>query len=151
MKVTVANYKGEKFSGYWNGKTYSSKVEGREELLRIYIDNNPIHITVAEKIRIEKEADQAEIERAKARVQEEAERSIDSFFQNLGMKSPEAQYYALAQCLEYLKKYSGIRPEYDLKKAGIIPDGVTGKQVYDFMDAAQDCFLKKAGKEVKEW
>ena len=107
------------------------------------------HITFEEKSRIEGEMDRAEAEKMKAKIQEDAERSIDSFFQNLGMKSPEAQYYALAQCLEYLKKYSGIRPEYDLKKAGIIPDGVTGKQVYDFMDAAQDCFLRKAGKGVK--
>ena len=56
---------------------------------------NGAETVFAEKSRIEKEADQAEIKMAKARIQEEAERSIDSFFQNLGMKSPEAQYYAL--------------------------------------------------------
>ena len=149
MKIQGTDHQGKNFSGWWNGKTYSS--QKGDGLCRIYVDNEPVHITFAEKIRIEKEADQAEIEREKARVQEEAERSIDSFFQNLGMKSPEAQYYALAQCLEYLKKYAGIRPEYDLKKAGIIPDGVTGKQLYNFLDAAQDCFLRKAGKEIKEW
>ena len=148
MKVQGTDYKGNQFHGCWNGKTYSSQ-EG-EGLCRIYVDNNPVHITFAEKSRIEGEMNRAEAEKMKAKIQEDAERSIDSFFQNLGMKSPEAQYYALAQCLEYLKKYSGIRPEYDLKKSGIIPDGVTGKQVYDFLDAAQDCFLRKAGKEVKE-
>lgn len=147
MKIKGTDYNGKRFSGWWNGKTYASK-EG-DGLCRIYVDNEPVHITFAEKIRIEKEADQAEIERTKARIQEEAERSIDSFFQNLGMKSPEAQYYALAQCLEYLKKYARIRPEYDLKKARIIPDGITKKQVYDFLDAAQDCFLGKAGKGIK--
>lgn len=149
MKIQGTDHQGKTFSGWWNGKTYSS--QKGDELCRIYVDNEPVHITFAEKSRIEGEVDRAEAEKLKAKIQEEAERSINSFFQNLGMKSPEAQYYALAQCLEYLKKYAGIRPEYDLKKAGIIPDGVTGKRVYDFMDAAQECFLRKAGKEVKEW
>lgn len=43
--ITIKNWKGDTYSGLWNGKTYSSKVEGHDELIRIYVDNEPIHVT----------------------------------------------------------------------------------------------------------
>ena len=43
--ITVLNFKGESFSGEWNEKTYSSQISGKEDLYRIYVSNEPIHIT----------------------------------------------------------------------------------------------------------
>lgn len=51
--INVTNYKGTEYNGAWNGKAYSSKVEGREDLHRIYIDNNPINITSEELKRLQ--------------------------------------------------------------------------------------------------
>lgn len=53
--ITVLNYKGQEFTGSWNGKAYSSKVEGREDLHRIYVDSNPIHIEDTELKRLQSE------------------------------------------------------------------------------------------------
>ena len=43
--ITVLNFKGESFSGEWNEKTYSSQIPGNEDLYRIYVSNEAIHIT----------------------------------------------------------------------------------------------------------
>ena len=37
-KISVKNFKGEEFEGMWNEKTYSSKIDGRPDLYRIYLD-----------------------------------------------------------------------------------------------------------------
>lgn len=47
-KVTVSNFKGQEFSGDWNEKTYSSRINGCPELHRIYINSEQIHITEEE-------------------------------------------------------------------------------------------------------
>lgn len=46
--ITVKNFKGNEYTGEWNEKAYSSKIAGREDLLRIYIDNQATHITKEE-------------------------------------------------------------------------------------------------------
>ena len=53
--ITVLNYKGQEFTGSWNGKAYSSKVDGRDDLHRIYVDSNPIHIEDSELKRLQSE------------------------------------------------------------------------------------------------
>lgn len=44
MKITIIDYTGAERSGNWNGKTYSSKISGKPELARIYLDNKEIHV-----------------------------------------------------------------------------------------------------------
>lgn len=48
INVKVKNYKGKEYTGIWNGKTYSSSIDGAPELRRIYVDNSPLHITETE-------------------------------------------------------------------------------------------------------
>ena len=43
--ISVSDFKGESFSGEWNEKIYSSQISGKEDLYRIYVSNEPIHIT----------------------------------------------------------------------------------------------------------
>lgn len=43
--IIVKNYLGNNYSGEWNEKTYSSAIQGREDLYRIYVSNQPCHIT----------------------------------------------------------------------------------------------------------
>lgn len=38
INVKVKNYKGKEYTGIWNGKTYSSSIDGAPELRRIYVD-----------------------------------------------------------------------------------------------------------------
>lgn len=42
--ITVIDYMGEEQAGKWNGKIYSSKVDGNAELARIYLDNKEVHV-----------------------------------------------------------------------------------------------------------
>ena len=51
--IDVVNFEGKQFSGAWNGKAYSSKIKGHEELHRIYVDNDLIHITSEELKRLQ--------------------------------------------------------------------------------------------------
>lgn len=44
MKITITDYTGAERSGSWNGKTYSSKISGNQELARIYLDNKEVHV-----------------------------------------------------------------------------------------------------------
>jgi len=46
--ITVKNFQGNEYTGKWNEKVYSSKIAGREDLLRIYVDNQAMHITKEE-------------------------------------------------------------------------------------------------------
>lgn len=48
QEISCIDYKGKNFSGIWNEKTYSSKIEEKPELKRIYVDNEPVHITEKE-------------------------------------------------------------------------------------------------------
>lgn len=50
-KISVKNFKGEEFEGMWNEKTYTSKIDGRSDLYRIYLDGESIHV---EKTELEK-------------------------------------------------------------------------------------------------
>jgi hypothetical protein len=59
-EITVKNFQGKEFSGKWNGKTYPSKIEGRPELHRIYVNDKEIHITDEELHRIINEIQGAE-------------------------------------------------------------------------------------------
>ena len=51
-KISVKNYKGTEFEGEWNEKTYSSKIDGRPDLYRIYISNESVHIEKEELAKI---------------------------------------------------------------------------------------------------
>ena len=44
MKIAIIDYTGEEKSGSWNRKTYSSKISGKPELVRIYLDNKEVHV-----------------------------------------------------------------------------------------------------------
>lgn len=46
--ITVVDYNGITYEGEWNGKTYTSQVLGREDLYRMYVSNEAIHITKEE-------------------------------------------------------------------------------------------------------
>lgn len=46
--VTVKNYEGKEYTGVWNEKTYTSQIEGRPELYRIYLSDVRVHITAEE-------------------------------------------------------------------------------------------------------
>lgn len=56
-EIKVINFKGTDYAGQWNGKIYQSKIDGREDLHRIYIDNNPIYITQEELNKITSDID----------------------------------------------------------------------------------------------
>lgn len=56
--LKVTNFKGNEFIGDWNEKIYESKNENKE-LVRIYINNEPIHITKEELERISNNVEQA--------------------------------------------------------------------------------------------
>ena len=60
--ITVKNFKGNEFSGKWNGKTYKSKIEGRDDLLRIYVNDEGIHITKEECERLNIDVEKEKIE-----------------------------------------------------------------------------------------
>lgn len=51
-EISVVSFEGKEFSGYWNEKTYSSQIDGKSELLRIYVDGKVLHITPEEYMRI---------------------------------------------------------------------------------------------------
>lgn len=75
-EITVTNYKGNVYTGKWNEKTYSSKIDGMPELFRIYIDGNAIHITKEE---LSKIADDIKKIENNARLED-----IDNFFEKVG-------------------------------------------------------------------
>lgn len=51
-EISVFSFEGKEFSGYWNEKIYSSQIDGKSELLRIYVDGKVLHITPEEYMRI---------------------------------------------------------------------------------------------------
>ena len=50
--IEVTNFKGNKYQGSWNEKTYKSCVSDRPDLYRIYVDEQSIHITEEEYYRL---------------------------------------------------------------------------------------------------
>lgn len=42
--ITVVDHEGTEQQGKWNGKVYSSKIDGKPELARIYLDNKEVHV-----------------------------------------------------------------------------------------------------------
>lgn len=50
--IEVTNFNGKKYKGSWNEKTYKSNVSNRPDLYRIYVDEQPIHITEEEYSRL---------------------------------------------------------------------------------------------------
>ena len=96
--INVVNYKGTQYSESWNGKAYSSKVEGREDLHRIYVDNDPIHITNEELKRLQ--SDDAE---RQARI---AKNKVNDFFGWLEEQSEETKKHMFMQALEMMAENS---------------------------------------------
>ena len=149
MKVSGIDYKGNPFSGWWNEKTYSSK-EG-EGLLRIYVDNEPLHITVEEKNRMIREVDKEEREKARKRAIERSESEVEDFFFRLrGMPLP-TQLFALERYFEHLRNGSNIDIAMVLVKGDILPKETTREQVYYIMDAMEECFRRAAKKEKEDY
>ena len=46
--IEVTNFKGNKYEGSWNEKTYSSNIADHPDLYRIYVNDQAIHITEKE-------------------------------------------------------------------------------------------------------
>jgi len=97
-KISVVNYKGTQYSGEWNGKSYSSKIEGRDELHRIYIDNDPVHITDEELKRLQ--SDDAD---RQARI---AKNKVNDFFTWLEEQSEETKKHMFMQALDMMSENS---------------------------------------------
>lgn len=68
-RIKVTTWKGKEIEGVWNEKFYSAQVEGNsEELYRIYIDNERVHITEEEKERLINESSTSKIEEDNKRI-----------------------------------------------------------------------------------
>ena len=50
--ISVVSFDGKNIDGLWNEKVYSCKIEGRNDLIRIYVNNKEVHITQDEFNRI---------------------------------------------------------------------------------------------------
>lgn len=96
--ITVLNYKGQEFTGSWNGKAYSSKVEGRDDLHRIYVESNPIHIEDAELKRL-----QSEDSKRQTRI---ALKKTGEFFDWLEGQPDEIKKQAFLQALDAMREMS---------------------------------------------
>lgn len=96
--INVTNYKGAQYSGAWNGKAYSSKIDGHDELHRIYIDNNPVHITDKELRRLQ--ADDAN------RQERIAKNKVNDFFEWLEEQSEETKKQMFMQALDMMSENS---------------------------------------------
>lgn len=96
--ITVLNYKGQEFTGSWNGKAYSSKVEGRDDLHRIYVESNPIHIEDAELKRL-----QSEDSKRQTRI---ALEKTGEFFDWLEGQPDEIKKQAFLQALDAMREMS---------------------------------------------
>lgn len=101
--ITVSNYKGQEFTGSWNGKAYSSKIDGRDDLHRIYVDSNPIHIEDAELKRLQSEDGKRQTRIALEKTEE--------FFDWLEGQPDEIKIQSFAQALEAMREMSkGAEP-----------------------------------------
>lgn len=89
--ITVTDHQGQECSGQWNGKTYKSKVEDREELYRIYLDKKEIHITYEELDRLTNIAVREKNKRRK--------QVMDDFLGTLAEYDIEDKMYVLAGIL----------------------------------------------------
>ena len=97
-RIEVVNYKGEKYSGLWNGKSYSSKIDGHPELCRIYLDNDPVHVTSEELKRLQDED--------VSRQRRLAITKVDDFFIWLEEQPDEIKKHMFLQSLDMMAKNS---------------------------------------------
>ena len=67
-KVDLENYKGSKIQGDWNEKFYSSNVEGRSDLHRIYVNGDVWHITEEAKEKLIAETSNSKAEENSKRI-----------------------------------------------------------------------------------
>jgi hypothetical protein len=72
--ITVKNFKGDEYSGTWNGKSYPSRIAGRPELHRIFLDNEAIHIDSEEFERVGGNAEKSAKEKSAFKINETAKR-----------------------------------------------------------------------------
>lgn len=96
--IEVTNFKGTTYSGSWNGKSYSSKIEGREDLNRIYVNSEPIHITDEELKRL-----QGEDENRQKRI---AMNKVNDFFDWLEEQSEETKKQMFMKALDMMAENS---------------------------------------------
>ena len=97
-RIEVVNYKGEKYSGLWNGKSYSSKIDGHPELCRIYLDNDPVHVASEELKRLQDED--------VSRQRRLAITKVDDFFSWLEEQPDEIKKHMFLQSLDMMAKNS---------------------------------------------
>lgn len=91
--ISITNWKGNKYEGEWNEKFYSSKIEGHNELFRIYINNESYHITSEERERIENSLNKTKVEKDNAsialiknefeKLDKEAKEKLLNYLQNM--------------------------------------------------------------------
>ena len=96
--INVVNYKGTQYSGAWNGKDYSSKIDGHNELHRIYVDNDPVHITDEELKKLQ--ADDAD------RQERIAKNKVNDFFDWLEEQSEDTKKQMFMQALDMMAENS---------------------------------------------
>lgn len=111
--IEVKNFKGTTYSGSWNGKSYSSKIEGREELHRIYLDGDPIHITDEELKRIQDEDEERQRVLALNKVskffdwinEQPEEVKIESITSALNLMAENSSRSKTSKAISELRKY----------------------------------------------
>lgn len=119
-RIDVVNYKGEKYSGLWNGKSYSSKIDGHPELCRIYLDNDPVHVASEELKRLQDED--------VARQRRLAITKVDDFFIWLEEQPDEIKKHMFLQSLDMMAENS---------KRSKTSDAITKLRTY-YSDLAED-------------
>ena len=96
--IKVKNWKGKEFSGSWNGKSYSSKIDGREDLYRIYVHSDPIHIEESELKRLQNDDE--------SRQKKIAANKVDDFFSWIEEQPEEIKNRMFMQALDMMAENS---------------------------------------------
>ena len=115
--ITVKNFKGTEFSGLWNEKVYSSKINDRSDLVRIYLNGETVHITVEEHNKIS--------ESAASDMKEKAEReSLNARIsvKELAQKMTQKDRFEIAQSMifDLVKELNPDTDEYDTLKKNLL-------------------------------
>lgn len=121
--INITDYTGKKVTGRWNEKTYSCKIPGRDDLMRIYVDGEEVHISQEEYSNV-----LGNIEKEKRRLNRE---KIEKFFFDAKSMDEEQKMEILLEALE------------------MAPMGGDFKDVSKVMNAAIKT-LKSIRKEKKE-
>jgi hypothetical protein len=138
-EITVKNFQGKEFTGKWNGKTYPSKIEGRPDLHRIYVDDMAIHITDEELERIVNEIQSAENKNEETTMQ-----LIMKMFDGLTDENKRKIVNALMSQYTEKKRYD-LSDEQKTKIFEVRikwTEGTANKQVTDLMHELREARVK---------